>query len=136
MMHDAVAQPVLRIAGKFPAADQKIVAAIEAGVCAELPHSVHNGTDILREFNLLLRRVLNERELSAAEIGVDRPAAGHAAHDGDPPLQKRAHMHLAADILIAPDDDRGPVAPQQQHVVLTVIPEHIVLKRLIEKRVV
>ena len=86
-MHDAVAQPVLRIAGKFPAADQKIAAAIEAGVCAQLAHSVHNGANILSKLDRPVGRVLNERELSAAEIGVDRPAAGHAAHDGDPPLQ-------------------------------------------------
>ena len=66
---------------------------------------------------------------------IDRPAARHPAHDGNTPVQKRTHMHLPADILIAPDDDSRPVAPQQQHIALTVGAEHIVLKRLIKKRV-
>lgn len=66
---------------------------------------------------------------------IDRPAAGHAAHDRDVLLQKRAHMDLAADVLIAADHDRRAVAPEQQHLVLPEGPEHIIFKRLIEKRV-
>ena len=77
----------------------------------------------------------DQRVIEIAGIMIDRPAAGHAAHDWDVLLHKRAHMDLAADVLIAADHDRRAVAPEQQHLVLPEGPEHIIFKRLIEKRV-
>ena len=115
MMHNAVAQTVLRVAGKLPAVDQQIVAAIEAGIRAQLAHGVHDGTDILREFNLLLRRVLNERELPAAEIGVDRPAAGHTAHEMDPVRVGIRLVDLFENILVLADHQRRRCAPEEEN---------------------
>ena len=134
-MQDATARDLLRAAGDLFPIHRDIAGTVFARRDAERVQRPYNRLQTA----VVVKRALlvgYERIVEISQVMVDRPTAGHAAHNGDPPLQKRAHMHLAADILIAPDDDRGPVAPQQQHVVLTVIPEHIVLKRLIEKRVV
>ena len=134
MVQDAPARDLLRTAGDFFAVHSDIAGAV---FLRRDTKGIQCPDDRLQAAVVVKRPRLvgYERIVEVSKVMVDCPAAGHAAHDGNPPVQKRAHMHLAADILIAPDDDRRPVTPQQQHVPLAVSAEHIVLKRLIKKRV-
>ena len=134
MVQDAPARDLLRTAGDFFAVHGDIAGAVFLRRNAE---RVQRPDDRLQTAVVVERPRLvgYERIVEVPKVMIDRPAARHPAHDGNTPVQKRTHMHLPADILIAPDDDSRPVAPQQQHIALTVGAEHIVLKRLIKIRV-
>ena len=82
-MHDAVAQPVLGVAGELFAIDGQVVSAVEGGAHPHLPQRVNHRGDVLAEFDLPGLLVLDERELPAVHVRIDGAAAAHAAHQMD-----------------------------------------------------
>ena len=122
VMHNAVAQPVLGVAGELLAVDGQVVAAVEGGVDTHLPQRVDDRGDVLAELDLPGLLVLDERELPAAHIRI-AGAAADPAHHGDPPLPQGLHMNLPADILVAAYHDSWGVFPEQEHI---VVPKRLV----------
>ena len=123
VMHDAVAQPVLGVAGELLAVDGQVVAPVEGGVDPHLPQRADHWGDVLAELDLPGLLVLDERELSAAHVRIDGPAAADPAHHGDSPLPQGLHMDLPADILVAAYHDSWGVFPEQEHI---VVPKRLV----------
>ena len=70
------------------------------------------------------------------KVVVYRAAAGDAPDHRDPQLPQTLHVNLPADVLITAHDHGGVVLPQQEYLTLAEMLEHILLKRLVVKRVV
>lgn len=115
MMHNAVAQSVLRVAGKLLTVDQKIIAAVETGIRTKFTHGIHDRSNVLGKFDLLVGRMLDKCELPAAEIGVDRPSAGHAAHEMNPMRIGIRLVDLLENILVLADHQCRRRAPEEKN---------------------
>ena len=115
VVHDAVTEAVLGVAGELAAVDGQVVAAVEGGVHAHLPQRVDHRGDVLVELNLPRVPVLDEGELPAAEVGVDRAAAAHAPHQMDAVGVGVGLVDLLQHVLILAHHQRGRGLPEQEH---------------------
>ena len=115
VMHDAVAQPVLGVAGELLAVDGQVVAAVEGGVDPHLPQRVDHRGDVLAELDLPGLLVLDECELPAAHVRIDGAAAAHAAHQMDAVLVGVDLVDLLQHVLVLAHHQRGRSAPEKEH---------------------
>ena len=114
-MHRRAALLILRVAGEFFPADHQIVAAVELRRDAQRPQRVHHRGDVLRERDLRVLVVVDECELPAAEVCVDRPAAGQPPHHLDAVLLGVGLVDLLERILVFTHHKRGRGAPEEKH---------------------
>ncbi len=117
-------------------ADEDVVAPGELGGDAHLPQRGDHDRGAFRE---ALRSgeppEARDGVVEVAEVVVDRAAAGHAAHDRDAEFADRVGVDLGECVLVAPDDDRGPVAPEH-HEFAVVFGGEQLLQREVVRRIV
>ena len=114
-MHDAVAQPVLGVAGELLAVDGQVVAAVEGSAHPHLPQRVDHRGDVLAKFDLPGLFVLDEGELPAAHVRIDGAAAAHAAHQMDAVLVSIGLVDLLQHVLVLAHHQRGRGAPEKKY---------------------
>ena len=112
VVHDAVSQPVLGVAGKFPAVDGQVIAAVEGGADPHLPQRADHRGDVLAKLGLLM---LDEGKLPAAQVRIDGAAAAHAAHQMDAVGVGIGLVDLLQHVLVFAHHQRGRGAPEQKH---------------------
>ena len=130
MVYDAVGQPVLRIAGKFPSVNGQVIASVKGRLHPHLPQCIKDGSDVLTKLDGLFGSMLDKGKLPAAEICIDGAAAGHAPHQTDTMAVGVGLVDLLQHILVFSHHQRGGGAPEQEHRVRqTLFHGEIVLQR-------
>ena len=115
VVNNAVSQPVLGVAGKLPAVDGQVVAAVEGGGDSHLFQCADHRGDVLAKLDLPGLPVLDEGKLPAAQVRIDGAAAAHPPHQMDAVGVGIGLVDLLQYVLVFAHHQRGRGAPEQKH---------------------